>query len=350
MFNLYICIMFALKIDGKKFDFFTNVTIVLNYNAIASSFSFEGLEDFTPPPLQYNDCQILGENNEILITGTILNPQYVATNKPEVIRVSGYSTPGILEDCDIPVSLYPLQLDKLTLKQITDKLLSLFKVKYIATANIQIEFNKIFKKTNSEPGQKIKDFINELASQRGIILTHDNLGRLVFTKIEANLLPVVAEFDEGDPGIESMDLQVDAQSMHSEISVLRQADEESPNSGQFTIQNPYVPVFRPKTIVLTSGDINDVEKAARNELGAELRNIVLTIVTTKFIKAGEKIKARAPSLKLNVYTEFFVETTVITATNNAVRYELTCVPIDVFTQNKVQNIFERQKYQEIPRF
>jgi prophage tail gpP-like protein len=342
--------MFSLKIDGRKFDFFTNVNIVLDYNAIASSFSFEGLEDFTPPPLEYNDCQIIGENNEVLITGTVLNPQYAATNKPESVRVSGYSKPGVFEDCDIPVSLYPLQLDNLTLKQIVDKLLEPFEVNYIATANVQTEFNKVFKKTNSEPGQKIKDFINDLASQRGIILTHDNLGNLVFTKIEANLLPVVAEFDEGDPGIESMVLQVDAQAMHSEITVLRQADEESPNSGQFTIQNPYVPVFRPKTIVLNSGDINDVEKAARNELGAELRSIVVTIRTTKFVKAGQKIKVRGASIKLNVYTEFFVETTVITATNNAVRYDLTCVPIDVFTQSKVQNIFERQVYQEIPRF
>jgi len=342
--------MFKLKIDNQQFNFFQGSIINLDYNSIASSFSFSGQKDFTPPPLEYNRCEVIGENQEILITGTILNPEYVASPKAELIGVSGYSLPGILEDCNIPVSLYPLQSDNLSLKQIVDRLLDPFGINYIVTPNVLTDFNKKYIKTSASPEQKIKDYINSLASQRGIILTHDNLGNLVFTRIEPDLLIVDTEFDEGDPGIFEMSLQLDGQALHSEITVIKQASNDSPNSGQSTIINPYVPIFRPITKILNDGDLFDVEKAARNALGDELRSIILNISTTKFVKPGSKIKLRAPSLKINVYTEFFVESTVISVTTKSIKYDLTCVLVDVFTQEKVYNIFDKQKYGSIPKF
>lgn len=334
--------MFKLKIDNEQFDFFNNVTINLDFNSIASSFSFQGLADFTPAPLEYNQCQVIDDNNNILITGTILNPGYSATNKPEPVNVSGYSLPGILEDCEIPVSLYPLQSDNLSLIEILDKLLQPFGIKYIFTSNVSADLLKKYKKTSAEPGQRIKSYINNLASQRGVILTHDNLGNLVFTRLEPDLLPVEAEFNEGNPGISEISLQVDAQQMHSEITVLKQASTGSPNSGEAKIENPYVPIFRPKVMILTDGDLFDVEKAARNELGNELRNIVLTIRTTKFVEPGKKIKVRSPSNKIKVFSEFIVESTVINATSRSIKYDLTCVPVDVFTATEVENIFDKQ--------
>ena len=156
----------------------------MKFNSIADSFSFSGQKDFLPDILSYADCEILDENDQVIITGTIVNQNFELDSNPTLISVSGYSKPGVLEDCTIPISLYPLQSDNLSLKQIADKVLQPFGVKYKYTANITTEFNKKFKKTNAEPSQQIKGYLNQLASQRGIILTHNAKGELLFTKLD----------------------------------------------------------------------------------------------------------------------------------------------------------------------
>jgi prophage tail gpP-like protein len=340
-----------LLVDNKQFDFFVGSSINLNYNSIASSFSFQGLKQLSPEPLSYNKCEIYDDNDELLITGTIVNSSNSSTSKPQLNSLSGYSLPGVLEDSTIPVSLYPLQSDNLTLKQIVDKLLAPFELKYVVTDNVSSEFNSKYKKTNSSPDQKIKAYINSLASQKGIILTHDNAGRLVFTRIEPQLLEPVATFSEGNPGIMEFALVLNGQAMHSEITVMRQASTDNPDAGEATIKNPYVDVFRPKTKILTSGDIFDVEKAARNELGSELeQGIRINIKTTKFVKPGNLIQVKFPSQKINKMTEFFVQQTGIIAEKTGLKYTLLCVLTDVYTNRGVQNIFELQDYSDIPRF
>lgn len=329
-----------LIVDNNEYQFFPSSNIDLNYNAIASSFSFRRLRNIDSLPLEFNDCQILDDNNEVLITGTILNIDYALTSKTQLDSVSGYSTPGILEDCQIPLSLYPLQSDNLSLKEIVDKLLQPFNIEYVANTNILTEFNKKFKKTNADPGQSVKDYINDLASQRGIILTHDNLGRLVFTKIEPNLLSPIVTFEEGNPGIFEMSFKTNAQAMHSEISVIKQASSDNPDAGETIINNPYISKFRPKVKTLSSGNIFDIEKAARNELGAELENIKLNIKTTQFVKPGNLIQFRSPTLKVNELTEFFVQSTRINSTTTGNKYDIVAVLKDVFTQDEVINIFE----------
>ena len=329
-----------LKIDNKQFKFFSDFNIALIYNSIGSTFSFTALNDILPEPLEYNKCEIVNDEGELLITGTILNPTNSIAKKEQLTNLTGYSLPGVLEDCNIPHGLYPLQSDNLTLKQIVDKILPAFGLKYIATSNIQSEFNKKYKKTNATPNQSIKDYINDLASQRGIILTHDNKGQIIFTKVDANSLKPVATFEEGNPGIMEMDLQINGQSMHSEITVMKQASSKNPDAGQFTIDNPYVTdVFRPKVKILNSGDIFDVEKAARIELGAELEAIKLTIKTTKFVAPGNLIQAKSKRLKINKLTNFFVQQNTILGDVRGEKYELNCVLKDVYTNTEVINIF-----------
>ncbi|MCJ7802744.1 MAG: hypothetical protein MUP82_10355 [Candidatus Marinimicrobia bacterium] len=341
-----------LVIDNKEFKFFAGSIINLNYNSIASSFSFQGLSELTPEPLNYNECQIIDDNDDILITGTIINISNATTSKPQLNNLSGYSLPGVLEDSSIPVELYPLQSDNLTLKEIVDKLLQPFGLEYIVTPNVESDFNSKYKKSNADPDQTIKDYINSLTSQKGIILTHDNLGKLVFTRIEPSELSPAATFSDGNPGIMEIALQVNGQIMHSEITVMKQASSDNPDAVEFTIQNPYVDYFRPKTKILTSSSTNieDVKKAARNELGAELEAIKIVVKTTKFVKPGNLVQIKSDKLKLNELTDFFVQQTNILSDVNGIKYELICVLPDIYTQDDIENIFLQQSYVEIPRF
>jgi hypothetical protein len=161
----------------------------------------------------------------------------------------------------------------------------------------------------------------------------------------------VATFEEGNPGVFEASIQTNGQSMHSEITVMKQASSDNPDAGQATATNPYLSgIIRPRTKILNNSDIFDVEKAARNEVGAELESMQLKIKTTKFVKPGNLIQFKSPTLKINTLQEFFVQQTNIVADTRGEKYNLTCVVKDVYTQDPVTNIFTEREFTDIPRF
>lgn len=328
-----------LLINNSIFSNFSSYVINLIYNSVASSFRFDILRDISPVPLSYADCQILNDKDELLLTGTIVNHTTTTSAKPNLIVISGYSKAGILEDCNIPVSAYPLQFDNLSLKQIIDKLLPIFDIEYIVDSIISNELNKTYKKSNANISSSIKEYINNLASQRGIIISHDKEGKIVFTKVDtSNMLPV-ATFEEGNTGTEKYSININGQVLHSEISVIKQASSIDKSSGEFTIKNLLVDKYRPKVIVSTSGSVFDVEKMAIIELSKEFANIKIMIDTTLFVIPGNLIQLKVPSLRINDFIELFVERTTINGDMTGERYTLTCVLKEVYSMEKIQNIF-----------
>lgn len=331
--------MFRITIDKSEYRHFQSYDLSLKFNAIADTFSFTGLKKTLPGYLGYNDCEIFNEN-ESIIKGTILNQSNKISTKSELSTVSGYSKCGIIEDVNIPVSLYPLQSDNLTLKEICDKLLQPFAVEYVVDSNISSEFNKKYRKSNADPNQTIKDYINSLASQRGIILTHTRDGKLFFTKIDISKLKPVVRFVQGDYGIMGMDIDLNGQSLHSEITVMKQASSDNPDSGEKTIKNPYCSKFRPSIKILNSGDIFDMDKAARMALADELTGIKFSILTTKLVYPGNLITVNAPALGIKNDVDFFIEETNIKGTTAGETFTLNCVLKDIYTLADFENIFD----------
>jgi len=331
-----------LTLDGTRFTGFSNYAINLLYDSVASTFSFSALRDFAPAPFGFQTCTIEDDAGNLLITGTVLSSNFVATRKEQLITINGYSLPGILEDCQIPPSIYPLQSDKLTLRQIIDKVTAPFGISYVVDSIVSAEFDLTYEKSNADPGESVKGYINRLVSQKGIILTHNSNGALVFTKLQAEALSPVLSFAEGNPGIFEISLQTNGQAMHSEITVMRQAGAKSTRALQSTIANPYCPITRSKVKILNSdsGDLLDVDKAARNELGAELAGAIsLTIKTTAFVMPGNLIRVKSQTLRISEYTEFFVQSCQISGDVNGEKYTLTCVLKEAYTTDEVNNIF-----------
>ena len=346
--------MFRINIDGSEFRYFQSYDLSLKFNSIADTFSFTGLKRVLPGYLGYNDCEIFNEyqtkdsvtgktinKTESIIKGTILNQSNKISTKAELSTVSGYSKCGIIEDVTIPVSSYPLQNDNLTLKEICDKLLKPFGIEYIVDSIISSEFNKKFRKSSADPSQSIKDYINSLASQRGIVLTHNRDGKLLFTKVNISKLKPVVRFVQGGFGVMEMSIDLNGQSLHSEITVIKQASSDNPDAGEKTIKNPYCKKFRPTTKVLNSGDIFDMYNAARMALSDELATIKLSIFTTKLVYPGNLVTVNAPGLGINDDVDFFVEETSVKGSTSGELFTLTCVLKDIYTLNAVQNIFDR---------
>lgn len=326
-----------LMFRNKQFYFFSEFEISLNYNAVASTFSFQAVNSILGQPLVYSWVQIFDDEDNLLITGYILSSGYKISNKPEYETYPGYSITGAIEDCSVP---YPTQNDNLSLKQIATNLLKPFGISFVVDPTISDDMDKAYEKTTADDGQTIKEYLSDLASQRNIIISHNEKGQLVFTRLNVNRLKPVASFIEGEPGAENISLTANGQNMHSRITVVRQASAENADAGEYTINNPYVTNrYRPKVVKQNSGDIFDVKKAARMELGKELMNIEVIIETTKFIKPGSIVEVQSDRLKLRKKTNFFVTSTTIKGTKESIKYTLKCVLPDCFSDNTVMNIF-----------
>lgn len=342
-----------LKIKGKKVDFFNSFALSLRYDSVASAFSFNYYFDPNNPdhkeiakPCDYPIVEV-EHNNEQLLRGYLLSNTFKHSSVMELAAFGGYSLPGVLEDVEIPTSLYPLQSNNLSLKQIAEKLLKPFDINLIVDNSVSSKVNSKFDVSTANDKQSIKSYLTELAAQKNIVISHNSNGDLWFTEAKTTLKPII-NFEPGIPNT-SMDLAINGQMMHSEITLQKQAAIEGGNAGEQSIKNPYAStVYRPKVKSQSSGDDNDTGKAAKNSLSEELKGIVLKIETDrweidgKIIKPNNTITVINPSLYLYNKTTFFIEQVDLKGSNTEADYRatLTCVLPEVYNNSTPKNIFK----------
>lgn len=341
----------TLTINNKKFDFFNQFSLQLRFDAIASAFGFAAYFDSGNAehkallkPLSYARA-VVEHNGEVLVTGTIIGNTFKDAPQKQLCTVSGYSVTGVLEDCEIPTSLYPLQSDGLTLKQIAEKLLKPFNIGMVISDSVKAKMDKTYNVTNAKATQTIKSYLTELAAQENIILTHTAGGSLLFTEAKADLKPV-QDFERGAPGLE-FSLSINGQAMHSDITVIKEADIDSPNAGEATVKNNLVTLFRPKVVVQSSGDENSTEQAAKNVRAEELKNIKLSIsmntdrwlTNNKVIRPNMMISVTDAELFIYKKVNWFVESVKIDKTSEKDMAVIECVLPWVYNGGEPVNIF-----------
>lgn len=338
------------RIRVRTVKFFNNFHLLLKHDSVASTFHFDYFFDPLNPDQaetacvsHYHEAKVthLGET---LVTGYILSQNYRDSSVKEMAKFAGYSKTGAFEDCQIDPSYYPLQFNGLSLKEIATKLIAPFKIKMVIDPSVASRMNIAYATTTAEPTQTIKDYLTELATQRNIIISHDSLGNLLFTQTSKTLKPLF----HVEKGViaHAMDLSFSGQPLHSQITVIKQADSDGGNASQYTIKNPYVPiVYRPKVITQSSGDDNSTKEVAQNALAAELKNIRLIVeidrwdVAGKIIRPGVLISALNPNLYIYKKTNWFVESVEYVGNSKQTTATLTCVLPEVYNEQTPKNIF-----------
>lgn len=334
------------RIRTRKVQFFNQYKIDLVYNSMASGFAFNGY--FNPQNPEHKELYCIGHyhiaylehGGERILTGNIINHSMADGPTPEMAKFSGYSLAGFLQDCQIPPSLYPLQSDGLTLREIASKLIKPFKLSMVVDPAVAQAMNEPYEKTTAEPTQSIQDYITELASQKNIIVSHTPGGALLFTKAATGKKPIL-HFDstrKDSIPFDKMVLDYDGQGMHSHIHVIKQAGKDGGNAGEAEIRNPYVPfVYRPAVIIQSSGTDNDTESVARMALASELKGLKLTITTDrwempdgKIIKPNNTITVLNPDLTLYKKTTWFIESISFEGDESKTIAKLTCVLPEVY--------------------
>lgn len=340
--------------------FFNDFEVNLKYDSVASTFGFSFY--FDPKNQQhaemacvshFHEC-ILQHNGETLITGYMLSNIFTQSAQKQLVKVGGYSKPGVLEDSDIPTKRYPLQADGKTLRQITTNLISDFKLKLKVDGSVVRssstaltlgeKLDKKIEKTNARESQNIKSYLTELAVQRNIILSHNEFGDLVFTQAKTNMQPLF----HVEKGVIARDIKMtfNGQAMHSQIEVVKQADSTGGNEGYAIVYNPYCPiVFRPKVVVQSSGDDNTTKEFAQNILAQELKNVGITIeldrwdVNGKVVRPNNIITVKSPENFIYKETRVFIEEVKLKGNEKEQTATLKCVLPEVYNHQTAKNIF-----------
>lgn len=347
-----------LTIGSHRIEHYNGVSVKLGYDTVGSTFSASfyfdpqdaALRDLFRPA-RYLPITIAHEG-ETLITGTVLSHAFRAGAQRELVAISGYSRPGVLEDCEIPAEAYPLQSNKLTLEQIAAKVAKAFGLGLVVAPAVAQRASRVHAIAKASDDQNVKTFLSELARLSHVIVSHDERGNLLLTEAAVNAAPVF-DFTSGMPGYEYA-LGFDGQGMHSSIQLQKQqtkgrkdGSHKKGNAGTASITNPYVPagMQRPKTIRQASAEVVNVTDAVRNTLSEELKGITLSIsmqgwmLGGRIVRPNSIITVTAPELHLYRKTKFFISEVTYNGDNESQTATLTCHLPEVFSQAVPQNIF-----------
>lgn len=334
------------KINGRNIDFLTEGTIQLKLDSIASVFSFKAR--FNPEnddhkeifkPLQYHKVEIFNDNDKLLLTGTILNHEFGSDNGINLVTISGYSLCGVLEDVNIPPSNYPLESSNRSLKEIASRLCGFYGIGLVVDASVSNDANRVYKKTTASATDTIKGYLSKLTSQRNIILSHDEKGRVVLFKPNDKANPKLFLNKENTL---SMSSSYAGQGLHSKISVVRQPSGDNAGvSTVDTINNPLINSNRPTTKILSSGEDTDTKNAANNELASELKAISLKAKLLGLfddLKPGDLVNIHNHEIYSFAYSRYMISDITFTFNEQEQTTDLNLVLPETYTGNMPRNI------------
>lgn len=340
---------------NRRVRHFNEFTLNLVHDAVGSTFNLKMWFDPDNPehveittPLHYHEIQIEFDD-ELVLTGYILNTKFSQTAEPQMISLSGYSLPGVLEDCEIPTSLYPLQSDGLSLAQIAQKLIRPFKLDMEIDASVSDRINKTFKKSTASETQTVKAYLSSLASQKNIIISHNAAGNLLFTEAKTEVDPIISfDLRSETPVGTSFNFDVNGQKMHKYITLQKQASKDGGNAGEQRVRNPMVAgnVFRESVKSQSSGDDNDTFDAAQRALADQLRGIKLDITTDQWkvngsiVRPNNIVEIIAPKLFIFTKRRFYIESVTLTGNETTTTAQWSCVMPEVYNGKVPINIFD----------
>lgn len=366
------------RIRNRKVEFFNEFNLHLKFNSIASSFQLEYFYDPNVTETKEMSCVghyhicYLYHNGVLLLTGYILSIKFHSKKVKQLVSISGYSLPGFLNDCNIASNQsvdtaidtvgnlkwktaiprpygYSLQNDGLSLRQIAEKLLAPFKLQIVINSSVSDLMDEVFEETTAKATESVANYLTDLAAQKNIIITHDEKGNVVFTRVSTNLVPIL-DFNISEqqtiPAVE-MELDFNGQAMHSQITVFKEKDPDEENAAENTVSNPYVPfVFRPRTIIQNSGTDVDTLLAAKNARAVELRALQLNVSVNQWedkngniIKPGNTLSMVNPEIYIFKKTDFFIEEVELHGNQKSFTAKMHCVPKAVYDGSEPVYIF-----------
>lgn len=343
----------TLKINKQRFTFWRDILIT---RSLDSMDTIQFTAPFDPNdkalrktfvPFSYADLGVF-VGDSALFTGTMLSPTPSIIKDSRNIVVTGYSLPGVLNDCNPPASAYPLENDGLDIKQTAEKLASPFGIAVVFEAGVIEEtqtnseqtlaqdlkdlLGGKFQREANNPDQKVLQFLAQLAKERNLIISSTPKGELLFTRSVEVGTPV-ATLREGESPLRSINAQFNPQAYHSSITGLEPVLLGLKGS-QYTAKNQFLTdKVRPFTFYTEDSETGEVQKAVNSNLGRMFGNMAsYTIEVASWrTPAGELWKpnttvlVNAPGAMIYNDFEFVIRSVEYSRTDNSETANLTLV-------------------------
>ena len=264
----------AVLIGGQRFRFWSDVRLTRSVDAMDTlgfSAPFEadapGFRE-TFEPFSYKPL-VVTVGGDPLFTGTLVGITPEVGDKQRTINVSGYSLPGVLNDCTPPASSYPVEFNSVNLQSIAEQLCRPFGISVEFTDNL----GPVFERVAVGPGNTVLSFLSDLARQRALVVSSTPEGALLFQQSVESGSPVAVLREDSSPVL-SVSPSFSPQQYFSHVTGLEPVLLGTEGS-QYTVKNPHlVGVTRPVTFKAKDTQGGDVKTSVEAKLGRMFGNMV----------------------------------------------------------------------------
>lgn len=302
----------SLLIENQRFRFWDSITLKRSIDTMDTvSFSgpyqdsMRGVFEY----LSYKDIEIT-VGGEYLFTGEMINIVRTKDSNSRRINVSGYSKPGVLNDCTMSASDIPFEFNDQFFQEIAIKALKPFGLQITLGSDQGAKFERVACDVN----RKVLDFLKDLANQRGLILSSTPQGKLLAGKSTSIGNPV-AVLTEGISPVISVESSMNPQEYYSSITGF------SPvipgfNADSYTVRNSrLVNKVRPYSFKVPDTPGTELKTTVESKIGRMFANVVTYSITVntwrnkqrELWKPNTTIKLQAPTVGVYSPYEFIIK-------------------------------------------
>lgn len=264
----------AISINRDRFRFWESVRIKRSmdtFDSISIGAPFEASNKAFRDafkPFSYNDIGVT-VGGAPLFTGVMLTPVPSMVADKRTVTASGYSLPGVLNDCNSPSSAFPLEFNGQKIGDITKSICEPFGLSVEITA----DEGPVFERVASEPTKKAYAFIAELAQQRNLIIGNTPTGKLLIQQSVTTGRPV-ARLEQGLAPVISVAPQFSPQNYYSHVTGV-QPTSVGVNGSKYTVKNSRLEgAIRPFTFTAKDTLAADIKGATEAKAGRMFANAV----------------------------------------------------------------------------
>lgn len=266
----------VMRIAGVAFTHITQIALTRRVDAVdtveitAPQAETEAFADLMTP-LSFQDLEV-ADRGKLLLRGTLVSVAPSLTADGSFVKLGGYSLPGVLMDCNMPASSYPIQYRNLNLQDIASKVSEPFSLAVVSEGDVGGPFPRVKLKRT----QKVLPFLAGLAKQRQVLVRSNPDGELVLAA-PPELVEPVARLKEGEPPILSITAEFAPQTAgFSHLTGVRSTRRRRKGS-VYTAVNPLIQslgVVRPLTISMRDTAKGEMPKATTAAMGRMLAGAV----------------------------------------------------------------------------
>lgn len=264
----------AVLIDGKRFRFWDDIRLTRSLDTmdtveLSAPFQHDapGFRDVIKP-FSYKPL-IVTIGGELSFTGTLIGVNPTIANDRKTLQISGYSRPGVLNDCTAPASMYPLvHFEGMALPEIAKALAKPF--------GLSVVFNgppgSAVERLSAGASETVLAFLSVLAKERSLVISSTPAGELLFQQA-APLGRPVASLIQGSSPVLSVTPSFSPQEYFSHVTGIESVILGTEGSA-YTVKNPHLAgIIRP--LVFEPSDVvgGDVQEAVRAKVGRMFGNM-----------------------------------------------------------------------------